>query len=50
MAIAENKKRIVVTLSDEIVKNLEFFAKESGLSKSALITSWVNEKKKGLVK
>ncbi|HHW4960198.1 TPA: transcriptional regulator [Streptococcus suis] len=46
MAVAENKKRVVVTLGDEVVKEFNRLADEASLSKSALLTLWINEKRK----
>ena len=45
MALDE-KKRILVTLSKDVAENFEKLAKEQGLSKSALLTMWVNNSKK----
>lgn len=36
------KKRVVVTLTKEVADNLDKIAKQMGLSKSGLITIWVN--------
>lgn len=38
----------MVTLNGEIAKNFDEIAKRMGLSKSALITLWVNENRKEL--
>jgi metal-responsive CopG/Arc/MetJ family transcriptional regulator len=38
----EKKKRVVVTLTKEVADNLDKIAKQMGLSKSGLITIWVN--------
>lgn len=46
MAVAENKKRVVVTLGDEVAKEFDRLADELSLSKSALLTLWINEKRK----
>lgn len=46
--MSDEKKRVMVTLNAEIAKNFEEIAKKMGLSKSALITLWVNENRKGL--
>ncbi|HCZ7493031.1 TPA: ribbon-helix-helix domain-containing protein, partial [Staphylococcus aureus] len=40
------KKRIMITLNQEVFEKIEVLSKETGLSKSALITMWVNEQKK----
>lgn len=45
MAELNDKKRVMITLSNDIVAELEKQAKEKGLSKSGLITVWVNENK-----
>lgn len=44
--LAEDKKRVVVTLSVEVANHLDKLAKDLGLSKSGLITVWTNEKRK----
>jgi len=44
--VADDKKRIMVTLSNDVAKELEILAKKMGLSKSALLTLWVNSNKK----
>ncbi len=44
--IKKENKRVMITLSNEIFNELERISKEKGLSKSALITMWVNEEKK----
>ncbi|HEL1068465.1 TPA: ribbon-helix-helix protein, CopG family [Streptococcus equi subsp. zooepidemicus] len=44
--MAEEKKRVLVTLSKEKAEQFEELAKELGLSKSALMTLWINEKAK----
>lgn len=44
--LAEDKKRVVVTLSIDVAEKLDEIAKEMGLSKSGLITVWTNEKRK----
>ena len=46
MAEKQEKKRIMITLNQEVFEKLEVLSKETGLSKSALITMWVNEQKK----
>lgn len=40
--ISDDKKRVMVTLSADNAKKLNILAKEIGLSKSALITMWIN--------
>lgn len=46
MAEKQEKKRIMITLNQEVFEKIEVLSKETGLSKSALITMWVNEQKK----
>ena len=46
MAEKQEKKRIMTTLNQEVFEKIEVLSKETGLSKSALITMWVNEQKK----
>lgn len=46
MAEKQEKKRIMITLNQEVFQKIEVLSKETGLSKSALITMWVNEQKK----
>ena len=46
MAEKQEKKRIMITLNKEVFEKIEVLSKETGLSKSALITMWVNEQKK----
>ncbi len=41
---AEDKKRVLVTLSLDKVEDFERLAKEMGISKSALLTLWISEK------
>lgn len=48
MAVKDEKKRVLVTLTLERAEELDRMAKEMGLSKSALITSWINENRKEL--
>lgn len=43
MAVAEGKKRLMLTVSEEVAQKFEELAKEKGLSKSALLTVWVNQ-------
>ena len=45
MAEKQEKKRIMITLNQEVFEKIEVLSKETGLSKSALITMWVNEQK-----
>lgn len=44
--ISNEKKRVVVTLTKEVADNLDKIAKQMGLSKSGLITIWVNANRK----
>ena len=44
------KKRLTITLSDSVFKNLEDMAKELGLSKSGMISVALENYKKGQVK
>ncbi|MGM0169892.1 hypothetical protein IGI39_004920 [Enterococcus sp. AZ135] len=46
--IAEDKKRVTVTLNEDVAEELEKIAKKMGLSKSGLITVWVNANRKDL--
>lgn len=46
MAEKQEKKRIMITLNQEVFEKIEVLSKETGLSKSSLITMWVNEQKK----
>ena len=46
--VSDEKKRVMVTLNSEIAKNFDDIAKKKGLSKSALITLWINENRKEL--
>jgi len=48
MTVNDEKKRVLVTLTSERAEELDRMAREMGLSKSALITSWINENRKGL--
>nr|CRY96594.1 hypothetical protein [uncultured prokaryote] len=45
MAEKQEKKRIMITLNQEVFEKIEVLSKETGLSKSALITMWVNQQK-----
>lgn len=44
--ISDDKKRITVTLNNDVADELEKLAKSMGLSKSGLITVWVNNNRK----
>ncbi|ELB58045.1 TPA: CopG family transcriptional regulator [Enterococcus faecium] len=44
--VSNDKKRVMLTLTKEVADDLEKIAKSMGLSKSALITSWINENRK----
>lgn len=48
MAVAEDKKRVQITLSREVAEKLEEAAKRAGVSKSALasvaVTEWITAK------
>lgn len=44
--VPEDKKRVTVTLSREVAAEFEKVAKDLGWSKSALLTFWINEKRK----
>lgn len=46
--LSDDKKRVMVTLNKEIANNFDGLAKKMGLSKSALITLWINENRKVL--
>lgn len=46
MSVTINKKRVALTLGEDVVKDFEKLALEANLSKSALLTSWINEKRK----
>ncbi|MFK4879569.1 transcriptional regulator [Lactococcus petauri] len=48
--VAEDKKRVMITLSKDVADKLEDIAKQKGLSKSGLITTWVNEYRKDEIK
>lgn len=45
MSKENEKKRVMITLNNEVFEKIEKISKETGLSKSALITIWINEKK-----
>lgn len=40
------KKRVVVTLSKDVAEELDLISKKMGLTKSGLITVWINENRK----
>ena len=44
--MATQKKRVALSLADEVAKQLEEIAKEKGLSKSALVTVWIEQNQK----
>lgn len=44
--ISDEKKRVVVTLSKEVADKFDKIAKQMGLSKSGLVTTWVNANRK----
>lgn len=46
LLVNADKKRIMVTLAKEVADNFDEIAKKMGLSKSALLTLWVNENRK----
>lgn len=46
MTEKQEKKRVMITLNNEVFEKIERISKETGLSKSALITMWVNQQKK----
>ena len=45
MSKENQKKRVMITLNKEVFEVIEKISKETGLSKSALITMLINEKK-----
>lgn len=45
--MATQKKRVALSLADEVAKQLEEIAKKKGLSKSALVTVWIEQNQKG---
>jgi len=47
--MSEAKKRLTITMSQNIYKDLERLAKEKGLSKSALITIAIQNYEKGQI-
>lgn len=46
MSEKDEKKRVMITLNKDVFEKLECLSKETGLSKSSLITLWINEQKK----
>ncbi|CAA6376819.1 ribbon-helix-helix domain-containing protein [Staphylococcus capitis] len=46
MSAKDEKKRVMITLNNDVFEKLERLSKETGLSKSSLITLWINEQKK----
>lgn len=42
----DEKKRVMVTLSKEVADKFDKIAKQMGLSKSGLVTVWVNNSRK----
>jgi macrodomain Ter protein organizer (MatP/YcbG family) len=42
---AKDEKRVMITLNNDVFEKLERLSKETGLSKSSLITLWINEQK-----
>ena len=46
MSAKDEKKRVMITLNNDVLEKLERLSKETGLSKSYLITLWINEQKK----
>lgn len=46
MSEKKKKKRVMITLNNDVFEKLERLSKETGLSKSSLITLWINEQKK----
>ena len=44
--ISNDKKRIQISLSEEMLKKLDDMAKEVGISKSVLISIWIKENEK----
>lgn len=46
LLVNADKKRVMVTLAKEVADNFDEIAKRMGLSKSALLTLWVNENRK----
>lgn len=46
MSAKDEKKRVMITLNNDVFEKLERLSKETGLSKSSLITLWINEQKR----
>ena len=46
MVVAETMKRVMITVSKDIAEKLDEVADKQGLSKSALVTTWVNQELK----
>ena len=44
--VSNDKKRIQISLSEEMLKKLDDMAKEIGISKSALVSMWIKENEK----
>lgn len=42
----EKKKRVMLSLSKDVAEALDKLAKEVGLSKSGLVTTWINANRK----
>lgn len=42
----DEKKRVMVTLSKDVADEFERIAKQMGLSKSGLVTVWINANRK----
>lgn len=40
--MSKNKKRIMLTLDEDVAKKFDEVAKQMGFSKSALVTAWIN--------
>lgn len=47
MAVSENKKRVMISLTNEQKEELEEISKKTGLSKSAIVILAIQEYKKG---
>lgn len=43
--VSDDKKRVMVTLNKEIAVDFDELAKSMGISKSALVTIWINANK-----
>lgn len=46
MSAKDEKKRVMITLNNDVFEKLERLSKETGLSKSSLITLWIDEQKR----